>query len=100
MPQPAAGENEEAFVSRCIPIVLDEGTADDNSQAAAICHSLWDNRNKMETETKNKKNCLYKIKANSQLSISVQDVDLTKRIVTGFYSTYNVLDSDGDIFLS
>ena len=42
MPTPKKGETEDDFVSRCIPIVLDEGTAEDGAQAAAICHSLWD----------------------------------------------------------
>lgn len=42
MPQkPKKGESEKDFVSRCIPIVLDEGTAEDNKQAAAVCYSMW-----------------------------------------------------------
>lgn len=41
MPTPKEGESEKDFVSRCIPIVMNEGTADDNSQAAAICHSMY-----------------------------------------------------------
>lgn len=51
MPTPKKGEKREAFVRRCIPIVLDEGTAEDGSQAAAICHSMFDNRkNKMSDD--------------------------------------------------
>lgn len=42
MPKPRAGESEEKFVKRCIPIVIEEGTAKDDSQANAICHSMWD----------------------------------------------------------
>lgn len=41
MPKPRPRETESDFVERCIPIVLDEGTAEDGKQAAAICHSLW-----------------------------------------------------------
>ena len=41
MPTPNADESEGDFVERCIPIVLDEGTADDGEQAAAICHSMF-----------------------------------------------------------
>ena len=41
MPKPKPGESEDDYVSRCIPIVLSEGTTDDSSQAAAICHSMW-----------------------------------------------------------
>lgn len=41
MPTPNPNETEQAFVSRCIPIVMDEGTAKDNKQAAAICYSMF-----------------------------------------------------------
>ena len=41
MPIPKDGETEKDFVSRCVPIVLDEGTTKDGAQAAAICHSLY-----------------------------------------------------------
>ena len=41
MPKPNRGESENDFVSRCIPITIHEGTTQDPSQAAAICHSIW-----------------------------------------------------------
>lgn len=41
MPTPREGEQQDEFVSRCIPIVLREGTAKDKSQAAAICYGMW-----------------------------------------------------------
>lgn len=41
MPTPKKNESESDFVDRCIPIVLDEGTAEDGAQAAAICHSMY-----------------------------------------------------------
>ena len=46
MPKPKTDESEKEFVSRCIPIVLKEGTAKDNSQAVAICHSLYQQHQK------------------------------------------------------
>jgi len=42
MPTPESGEKQDDYISRCIPIVIHEGTAKDPSQAAAICHSMWD----------------------------------------------------------
>ena len=42
MPKPSKGESRKDFVDRCIPIVLSEGSAEDGSQAAAICHSKFD----------------------------------------------------------
>ena len=42
---PEAGEKEEEFISRCIPVLKGEGYGD--SQAAAICYNYW-NEGKME----------------------------------------------------
>ena len=47
MPNPNEEESEEQFVSRCIPIVIKEGTAKDNEQAAAICHSKYKQSKKL-----------------------------------------------------
>lgn len=44
MPTPQPGESEDQFIARCIPIVLDDGTAEDNEQAVAICYSMWRER--------------------------------------------------------
>lgn len=41
MPTPNANEPQKDFIARCIPIVLKEGTAKDQKQAAAICFSIW-----------------------------------------------------------
>lgn len=49
MPNPNKNETEGDFVSRCIPIVMKEGTAKNSSQAAAICHSKF-----KESKTKHK----------------------------------------------
>jgi len=49
MPTPKQGESRKAFVARCIPFVLEEGTASTPQQAAAICNSLY-NRAKGDTE--------------------------------------------------
>ena len=53
MPTPRQGESESDFVSRCIPMVLEEGTAADQAQAVAVCHSMYKNKggNKMEKIT-------------------------------------------------
>lgn len=41
MPTPGKNEKQDEFINRCIPIVMKEGTAEDNKQAAAICFSMW-----------------------------------------------------------
>lgn len=53
---PAPKPNEETkkeFIDRCIPIVLDEGTAKDGKQAKAICENYWEQykENKAMTQT-------------------------------------------------
>ena len=42
MPTPNQNESPEDFVSRCIPIVLNEGTARNVGQAYAICVSFYE----------------------------------------------------------
>ena len=41
MPSPRANESKEKFISRCVPIVLNEGTAKENKQAVAMCNSMF-----------------------------------------------------------
>ena len=41
MPQPEPTEKKEDFIKRCIPIVLDEGTAKTPDQAVAICNAIY-----------------------------------------------------------
>jgi len=42
MPTPRDDESREDFRARCVPIVLDEGTAKDQDQAVATCNSMYD----------------------------------------------------------
>ena len=46
MPTPNQGESRDDFVSRCIPIVLEDGTAENQDQAVAVCNSMWDDAHK------------------------------------------------------
>lgn len=46
MPTPHFRESEDAYLKRCIPTVLNEGTTKDPKQAAAICHSLFSKHKK------------------------------------------------------
>jgi len=41
MPSPQPNEDKDDFIQRCIPMVIEEGTAEDGAQAAAICNSMW-----------------------------------------------------------
>jgi len=50
MPNVKQGESKDDFLKRCIPIVLAEGTAESNDQAAAICNSMYEKK-EMKLET-------------------------------------------------
>jgi len=41
MPKPKKGEKEKDFIARCIPIVIEDETAEDQEQAIAVCYSMW-----------------------------------------------------------
>lgn len=49
MPVPGKDEDKKSFITRCIPIVINEGTTKDPKQAAAICHSIW-RKNKKDSD--------------------------------------------------
>ena len=55
MPKPKPDESQNDFVSRCIPIVMNEGTAEDRDQAAAVCNSMWKQNQKKEEQTEHEK---------------------------------------------
>ena len=42
MPKPRPNETKDAYISRCIPMVMRDGTAKDNKQAYAICSSKYE----------------------------------------------------------
>jgi len=86
MPVPISGESRTDFISRCVPIVIEDGTAEDGDQAIAICISMWDNRKggNMEHEYKT-------------FDFTVKDFDYEGRTVEGYASVFNVRDLGGDI---
>ena len=42
---PTAGESEEEFIGRCVPVLINEGK--EQEQAVAICYSYWEDRTQM-----------------------------------------------------
>lgn len=42
MPTPQENETEEQFIERCIPIVINDGTAETPEQAYAVCQSMYE----------------------------------------------------------
>jgi HK97 family phage major capsid protein/HK97 family phage prohead protease len=94
MPTPhPESESKKDFISRCIPIVMDDGTAQDSDQAVAICNSMWSDA---------MKSAKPHTRAYSVLEIRATDEE--KRILEGMASTpeidsYNtVLEPEGAEF--
>jgi len=52
MPNPKPNESRDDFVTRCVPVVLDDESAEDQDQAVAMCNSIW-KQSKKEQETRN-----------------------------------------------
>jgi len=46
IPKPNAGEREGDFIGRCVSVLVDEGT--DQEQAIAICYSQWEDNKTMD----------------------------------------------------
>ena len=42
MPIPQPGQTKDDFIEMCIPIVIEDGTAEDEEQAYAVCLSMWE----------------------------------------------------------
>jgi hypothetical protein len=47
MPTPNENETQQEFINRCIPMVINEGTAQSPEQAFAICQSMFERNAKM-----------------------------------------------------
>jgi len=66
MPTPKEDETEEEFIARCVPIVMEDETAETNKQAVAICYSMW----RQAQEEKEVKRGLYLAEPHGHLTAS------------------------------
>lgn len=48
MPDPSSYNSKSKFMSACVPVVLEEGTAKSQKQAVAICNSMWESKKSHE----------------------------------------------------
>ncbi len=90
MPEPNPGESRDEFIARCIPQVLEDGTAKTPEQAAAICHSIFDGKDfeHIQIEKSEKRQSFGICKAN--------DVDEDERTLIATIST-DTVDRSGEI---
>jgi HK97 family phage prohead protease len=90
MPTPRQDETRDEWLERCIPVVLEDGTAEDEDQAVAICMQMWRDRAKgvsMNTKIK-------EFQATIQLKADGEEGEFT-----AIFSTFNVIDLDQDVTL-
>lgn len=99
MPSPRTGESRDDFVSRCIPVVLDDGTAKDRDQAVAICNSMWDEKSMSPTPRG------YDDGESPEIGTGMETKSFAppqmeadeKGSVTAVIATFGVIDKDNDI---
>ena len=94
MPTPRAGESRDAFIQRCIPLVLEEGTADDEEQAYAICVSYWENKGAFAQRSGGRAMKRKTFRAPIELK-----ADGEAGTFKSVFATFNVKDHDGDVTL-
>lgn len=83
IPQPKPSqETEQEFVERCIPVVLEDGTAENREQAAAICHSMYEQEAEKMTEDKT--------------FVKIDKTDEEKQLLWGVVYPPNIVDSQGE----
>lgn len=86
MSKPEAGESQQQFMDRCIPHVLDDGSAADNDQAVAMCSSMWEDHGKAARVTVRRAYGLLEVKS----------INEDRRIIDGIATTPSP-DRMGDI---
>lgn len=97
MPTPAPGESLDDFVDRCIPIVLEDGTAEDGQQAVAICNSLYEQE---QSEATMSKGTDYKSLPGFEtktIPTFVKNVDEAQGIVEHIISVFGIVDDGRDV---
>ncbi len=87
MPTPNENETQAEFVSRCIPIVIEDETAADADQATAVCYQMWQDREKALPGAREYKTLEFKLTS----------VDPTGRTIEGYAAAFNNVDQGADV---
>lgn len=95
MPTPREDETQEAFIARCIPIVLEDGTATDNEQAVAVCYSMWENRDEQGVEGR-EMDSKSKAQEHKTLPFFVTKIDGDQGVVEHTVAVMGNVDLGGD----
>jgi len=88
-----ADETQDEFIARCIPVVIEDGTAEDNEQAVAVCYSMWENRDEQGAEEPMSKT---KATEHKTLPFIVTKIDGDQGIVEHTVAVMGNVDLGGD----
>lgn len=94
MPTPNSGETRDEFVSRCIPILVDEGTPQD--QAEAICMSMYEENGKSTPPPEHKEIEFDNFQV-KQSDVIVDGEELEVATFTGVANVMDHKDLGGDV---
>jgi len=89
MPTPESGESRDDFVSRCIPVVIEDGTAENPDQAVAVCNSMWEEAQEGKDMTKNMEHKTF--------PGMVVKADEEQGIVDAFFAIFGNVDEGQDV---
>ena len=98
MPTPNNDETRSEFLNRCMSDDEAQNDFPNRNQRVAFCSSQWEDssaysKNNKPVTTMNKD---YNYR-NLTTTLSVKDVDVNSRTVAGYFSSFNNVDSDGDL---
>ena len=96
MPKPQAGEEQAHFISRCIPVVIDDGTAQNPEQAAAVCYSIWRKHHGGKEAASMNDKLKFLTTPADMLGDVVKSVDEKAGIIVS-HPTIEIEDRDGDV---
>ncbi len=87
MPVPQPGQTKDDFIEMCIPIVIEDGTAEDEEQAYAVCLSMWEQGRDAMSEIIERRT----IKA-PELRVMTDDDGVTR--IVGYAAVFDQLSED------
>ena len=93
MPDVNPGETLEDFLERCIPFVLEDGTAEDNDQAVAVCNQMFEDATKAKPPKRRQPSNMEHKSFTGEIKI----VDPEGRTIEGHAAVFGNVDQGQDI---
>ena len=102
MPTPKTTETRDDFIKRCTPMMLQDGTAKDEKEAAELCGLIYDKSKKKRTELKIDTTELKNVEVlaagkwqNDRVKVTEKDLDeMIKNYENGVLEPFLNLDHD------